>query len=81
MRLDARDAVTQHFESYLARNEMWDWTPALIHGDFGPGNILYDASRRAISGVIDFSCAGLGDPATDFAALSSHGKLPRTVVY
>jgi aminoglycoside 2''-phosphotransferase len=71
MRPDARDAVTRHFESYLARTDMWDWTPVLIHGDFGPGNILYDASRRAISGVIDFSGAGLGDPATDFAALSS----------
>jgi aminoglycoside 2''-phosphotransferase len=71
MRPDARETVTRHFESYLARTEMWDWMPVLIHGDFGPGNILYDASRRAISGVIDFSGAGLGDPATDFAVLSS----------
>ena len=50
---------------------MWDWTPVLIHGDFGPGNILYDARSHAIGGVIDLSSAGLGDPATDFAALSS----------
>jgi aminoglycoside 2''-phosphotransferase len=80
MRPDARDTVTQHFESYVARNEMWDWEPALMHGDFGPGNILYDARRRTISGVIDFSSAGLGDPATDFAALSAPTSYPQWFV-
>ena len=41
----------------------------LRHGDFGPSNILYDAHARAIRGIIDFGSAGLGDAATDIAAL------------
>lgn len=41
----------------------------LIHGDFGSGNILTDAGR--LSGVIDFSGCGPGDPAYDFASLAA----------
>jgi aminoglycoside 2''-phosphotransferase len=69
MRTDVRERVTAHFERFLDDLRNFEWTPALIHGDFGPGNILYDAKRRTISGIIDFSSAGLGDPATDLAAL------------
>ncbi len=42
---------------------------AVIHGDFGTGNILADRSR--ITGVIDFAGCGLGDPAYDFASLAA----------
>lgn len=41
----------------------------LIHGDFGSGNILVDHGR--LSGVIDFSGCGPGDPAYDFASLAA----------
>jgi aminoglycoside 2''-phosphotransferase len=82
MRPDAREQVSAHFERFLDDQRNFDWTPVLIHGDFGPGNILYDAKRHSICGIIDFSSAGLGDPATDLAALITlhsygEGFLPR----
>jgi aminoglycoside 2''-phosphotransferase len=69
MRPDARQEVSVHFESYLDDSSSASWEPALIHGDFGPSNILYDERTEALSGVIDWSSAGIGDPATDLAAL------------
>jgi aminoglycoside phosphotransferase (APT) family kinase protein len=50
-------------------NDRSTWEPTLIHGDFGPSNILYDERTGALSGIIDWSSAGSGDPATDLAAL------------
>ncbi|MEU0005514.1 aminoglycoside phosphotransferase family protein [Streptomyces sp. NPDC006314] len=37
--------------------------PAWAHADLSPGNMLVDAGR--LSAVIDFGCAGVGDPAVD----------------
>jgi aminoglycoside phosphotransferase (APT) family kinase protein len=42
----------------------WDGEPVWIHADLQPGNLLVDGGR--LSGVIDFGCLGLGDPAVDF---------------
>jgi aminoglycoside 2''-phosphotransferase len=69
MRPEARQEISVHFESYLEGAVSSSWEPTLIHGDFGPSNILYDESTRAVSGIIDWSSAGAGDPATDLAAL------------
>ena len=41
----------------------WDKPPVWVHGDLLPGNILIKDGK--LSGVIDFSCMGLGDPACD----------------
>jgi aminoglycoside phosphotransferase (APT) family kinase protein len=38
--------------------------PVWIHADLQPGNVLITAGGR-LSAVIDFECAGLGDPAVD----------------
>ncbi|WBP89578.1 aminoglycoside phosphotransferase family protein [Kitasatospora cathayae] len=38
--------------------------PVWIHADLQPGNLLVDDAGR-LSAVIDFGCAGLGDPAVD----------------
>jgi aminoglycoside phosphotransferase (APT) family kinase protein len=38
--------------------------PVWIHADLQPGNLLTTAGGR-LSAVIDFECAGLGDPAVD----------------
>lgn len=47
-------------------------SPALIHGDFGSGNILVHDGE--ISGIIDFGSVQLGDPASDLAGLvASYG--------
>ena len=70
MRPDARREVADHFARFFAVGERTAaYVPTLVHHDFGPGNILYDAERCAISGVIDFGEAGLGDPAYDLAGL------------
>jgi aminoglycoside phosphotransferase (APT) family kinase protein len=41
----------------------WDGPPGWIHGDLAPGNLLAVAGR--LTGVIDFGCLGVGDPACD----------------
>ncbi len=69
MRPEARAWTTRHFEDFLSEARNCEYAPAFIHGDFGPSNILYDADTRSISGIIDFSSTGWGDPATDFAAI------------
>lgn len=69
MRPGARKWVSAHFEAYLDDPVSSAWTPTVIHGDFGPANILYDAGMRAVSGILDWDSSGLGDPATDLAAL------------
>ena len=43
----------------------------MIHGDFGAGNILVDESTGRAVVVIDFSSIALGDPAIDYAAIST----------
>jgi len=43
----------------------WSGSPAWIHGDLHPGNLLVDAGR--ITGVIDFGDLTAGDPATDLS--------------
>jgi aminoglycoside 2''-phosphotransferase len=69
MRPAARLWVTKQFEDFLSDESNCTYAPALVHGDFGPSNILYDARTNSISGIIDFSEVRWGDPAVDFAAL------------
>ena len=75
MRPDARRQVANHFEHFLDTPQLHDFEPTLRHGDFGPGNILFDPAQLSITGIIDFGGVNLGDPAVDFAALySSYGE-------
>jgi aminoglycoside 2''-phosphotransferase len=74
MRPDACQWVTDHFDNYLRNPAQFTYRPVLRHGDFGGSNILYDPQTNCISGVIDFESLGLGDPATDVAALSTYGE-------
>ena len=71
MRPDACEAMTRHFENYLNDPSLHTFKPALRHGDFGAGNLLYDPETQALCGVIDFGFAGIGDPAIDIAAVST----------
>ncbi|MFJ3662870.1 aminoglycoside phosphotransferase family protein [Streptomyces sp. NPDC090119] len=41
--------------------------PVWAHGDLSPGNVLVTAEGR-LGAVIDFGCAGVGDPAVDLIA-------------
>jgi aminoglycoside 2''-phosphotransferase len=75
MRSDARQWTVDHFENYLDEPANFSYPPVLKHSDFGTSNILYDSENNCITGIIDFSYAGLGDPAYDFAGLlSSYGE-------
>jgi aminoglycoside phosphotransferase (APT) family kinase protein len=56
------DAVTAAWDTALPAPE-WDGRPVWLHGDLLPGNLL--ATDGRLSGVIDFGCAGVGDPAWD----------------
>lgn len=56
------DAVAAVWEDAL-RAPGWDGPPAWLHADLMPGNLLVDGGR--LSAVIDFGCAGTGDPACD----------------
>lgn len=75
MRPSARDQVSGHFESMLSNPDRLGFQPVLRHGDFGAGNILWNPATWTITGVIDFSFAGLGDPAMDAAAVSTMGDV------
>jgi aminoglycoside 2''-phosphotransferase len=74
MRPEARHWVANHFDNYLKNPARFTYRPVLRHGDFGGSNILYAPSANRISGIIDFESLGLGDPATDVAALSTYGE-------
>lgn len=69
MRPRARRDVAARFEAFLSDATAAAEEPVLIHGDFGPSNILFDEDRQTPSGIIDFGCTGLGDPAYDLAGL------------
>jgi aminoglycoside 2''-phosphotransferase len=73
MRPDARQAVSRHFELFLGNPASRQIRPALVHGDFGTSNILYDPDTGNVVGVIDFDSTDVGDPAVDFAAASCYG--------
>ncbi|MBL1084645.1 aminoglycoside phosphotransferase family protein [Streptomyces actinomycinicus] len=55
-------AVTSLWEAAL-RAPVHTGPPVWAHGDLSPGNVLVDGGR--LSAVIDFGCAGVGDPAVD----------------
>lgn len=75
MRPQARQWAASHFETFLEQAANFTVSPVLRHGDFGTTNLLYDRRSQRLSGVIDFSSAGLGDPAVDYAGLlSSFGE-------
>lgn len=56
------DAVTAVWEDAL-RAPGGDGPPVWLHADLMPGNLVVDGGR--LTAVIDFGCAGAGDPACD----------------
>nr|WP_245669094.1 viomycin phosphotransferase [Nocardia speluncae] len=50
-----------------------DLTAAVVHGDLGPENVLWESvdGLPRLSGVVDWDEVGLGDPAEDLAALGA----------
>jgi aminoglycoside phosphotransferase (APT) family kinase protein len=56
------DAANKVWQAALQAPE-WNRAPVWFHGDLLPGNVLFEQGR--LSGVIDFSGLGVGDPACD----------------
>jgi len=68
----ARQWAKEHFESWLSAPSNFEYEPRMVDTDIPPYHILFDRERRRISGIIDFGCAGLGDPAADFSCILYH---------
>ena len=60
-KIDTKSALTIWEEALQV--PQWNSQPVWIHGDLMPGNLLIKDNR--LSAVIDFSCLGVGDPASD----------------
>jgi aminoglycoside phosphotransferase (APT) family kinase protein len=58
-------AATAAWDRALAA-PTWDGPPTFVHGDLISGNVLVADGR--LTGVIDFGCLAVGDPATDLMA-------------
>lgn len=67
---EERRAVEAFWARYFDDERYFRWTPALVHRDLGLAHILVD-ERGAVTGVIDFGDACVGDPAFDFGGLAS----------
>jgi aminoglycoside 2''-phosphotransferase len=64
-----RDWATEHFESHLAEKSNFDYELKMVDTDIPPYHIMFEEKRKRISGIIDFGCAGLGDPAIDLGVM------------
>lgn len=64
-----REWAIEHFESHLADTTNFDYELKMVNTDIPPYHIIFDNQRKRISGIIDFGCAGLGDPAVDFGVI------------
>jgi len=53
----------QHVRERLLASAPPSPPPALVHGDYQPGNVLYDAGR--LVGIIDWELASIGSPLLD----------------
>jgi len=70
-----REWATEHFESHLANKSNYEYELKIVDTDIAPYHIMFDKQRRRINGIIDFGCAGLGDPALDLGVIiTSYGE-------
>ena len=64
-----RDWAAEHFETHLAEKSNFEYELKMVDTDIPPYHIMFDVERKRISGIIDFGCAGLGDPAIDLGVI------------
>lgn len=64
-----REWVTAHFESHLAESSNFEYELKMVDTDIPPYHIMFDRQRKCVNGIIDFGCAGLGDPAIDVGVI------------
>jgi aminoglycoside 2''-phosphotransferase len=56
----------------LADPSQFEYELKMVDTDIPPYHIIFDSQRKRINGIIDFGCAGLGDPAIDLGVLIYH---------
>jgi len=64
-----REWITEHFESHLADKGNFAYELRMVDTDISPYHILFDNNLNRLTGIIDFGCAGLGDPAIDLGVI------------
>lgn len=64
-----REWVMEHFESHLADKGNFEYELRMVDTDVPPYHILFDNKQNRLKGIIDFGCAGLGDPAIDLGII------------
>ncbi|HEX8493335.1 MAG TPA: aminoglycoside phosphotransferase family protein [Pyrinomonadaceae bacterium] len=75
MQRHQREWATQHFESHLSDESNFTYEMKMVDTDIPPYHIMYDRLKRRVNGIIDFGCAGLGDPAIDFGVvINTYGE-------
>lgn len=66
------DAITARWHELLRIDALWDFSPVVSHGDFGPDDILFSADST-VTALRHWERLGLADPASDFAWLFDDG--------
>lgn len=67
-----RDFTSEQFEGFLSDPRNFDFEPKMVNTDIPPYHIMFSREEREIKGIIDFGCAGHGDPASDFSVVLYH---------
>jgi macrolide phosphotransferase len=71
--LDVPASVWSRWQTWLADDTYWPEHSVLVHGDLHPAHILVGDQHRLVddahrvTGLLDWTEAHIGDPATDFA--------------
>jgi aminoglycoside 2''-phosphotransferase len=72
---ELRAKSAQIWEHFLDDRSIFTFQPALIHADLACEHVFCDLQRGALTGVIDWGDATIGDPALDFVGLHRrHGQ-------
>lgn len=71
---DEYDALAGWWERAVSKWQSPVQQPVLAHGDLWYENILLDAGRQTILGILDFESAAIGDPLTDLVPQSYLGS-------
>ena len=62
-----REKAEDYFQRAIPKVTSATYQNVIAHSDFGTNNVLIDATRPQIVGVIDFGDLSISDPAADFA--------------
>ena len=57
--------LQRRWEAALTEESLWRFSSTPVHGDLGPGNVL--VKDGAVTGMVGFAAAHVGDPAQDIA--------------